>query len=47
VSNVKKKKRGRKRYLWVGKKVKSLLVGGVGLLEVILHEVTVTLIGEY
>lgn len=36
---VKCKRRG---YLWVGKQVESLLVCGISLLKVILHEVTVT-----
>jgi len=31
-------------YLRVRKQIKSLLVGGVGLLKVILHEVTMTLV---
>lgn len=39
-----RKEIGRERNLWIGEEVKSLLVSGIGLLEVILHEVTVTLI---
>jgi len=32
------------KYLGVRKQIKSLLVGGVGLLKVILHEITMSLI---
>ena len=28
-------------YLWIGQEVESLLIGSVGLLEVVLHEVAV------
>lgn len=33
---------GKEIYFWIRKQVQGLLVGGIGLLEVILHEIAVT-----